>query len=218
MLLDLFRKNKSFLIPYFAFLLLIFPCFIFQSKAEIHFYINHFNCLFTDYFFRYITSLGNGVTPFILGVALLFTSFRKAFIIATAPTVAGLLVQILKRFVFPDILRPSRLLGLHLVDGVRLYSSHSFPSGHSATIFALCFTLALLTKRSTLKFGLFFLALLVAFSRVYLSQHFLIDIYAGSVIGVLCVPFIKMLFEKIDAIWIDKSIQEIVSSFKSKRE
>ena len=31
--------------------------------------------------------------------------------------------------------------------------------------------------------ALFCLALLVAFSRVYLSQHFLNDIYAGSLLG-----------------------------------
>ena len=66
------------------------------------------------------------------------------------------------------------------------------PSGHSAIAFALMTALALV---STLKLetpprwqqgSLFVLALGAAFSRVYLSEHFLEDVYWGSLLGVVC--------------------------------
>jgi membrane-associated phospholipid phosphatase len=40
-----------------------------------------------------------------------------------------------------------------------------------------------MTKYQSLRFFLFGAALLIAFSRVYLSQHFFEDIFTGAIIG-----------------------------------
>jgi membrane-associated phospholipid phosphatase len=99
---------------------------------------------------------------------------------------------------------------LHLVEGVQIYSSYSFPSGHSATIFALCLSLAIYSRRKFVKSSLFLLAVIVAYSRVYLSQHFLNDIVAGSFLGCIAAILMYFLLGKIDKVRLDKSILNII--------
>ena len=62
-------------------------------------------------------------------------------------------------------------------------STHSFPSGHSATAFACATVLASLAPRWRVPF--FVLAALIALSRVYNGLHYPTDILAGSALGVL---------------------------------
>jgi membrane-associated phospholipid phosphatase len=72
--------------------------------------------------------------------------------------------------------------------------------------------LALFTKNKWIEFLLFSIALIVGYSRVYLSQHFFIDIYAGSIIGVSTTLVIYFLFRNLKAQWLDKSL---INSFNS---
>jgi undecaprenyl-diphosphatase len=59
----------------------------------------------------------------------------------------------------------------------------SFPSGHSITAFACATTLGLFYP--ALLIGLMFCALSVAASRVILGLHYLSDVVAGMLIGIL---------------------------------
>lgn len=65
-----------------------------------------------------------------------------------------------------------------------MYSQNSFPSGHSTSAFCLFFCLCIISPKVWQKIFFFCLAILIGFSRVYLSQHFFEDIYVGSIIGV----------------------------------
>jgi membrane-associated phospholipid phosphatase len=117
----------------------------------------------------------------------------------------GLFVQLMKRLFFEDMVRPAGyfqdLAQLHVVEGVVLLSSRSFPSGHATTAFALFLCLALLLKSRFMKLICFLLASLAAFSRVYLSQHFLIDVYAGSIIGCIGALAFYPVFFREDRKW-----------------
>jgi undecaprenyl-diphosphatase len=62
-------------------------------------------------------------------------------------------------------------------------STHSFPSGHSATSFACAMMLAAAAPR--LRVPLYVLAALIAFSRLYNGDHFPLDVLAGSALGLL---------------------------------
>jgi membrane-associated phospholipid phosphatase len=64
--------------------------------------------------------------------------------------------------------------------------AHSFPSGHTASAFALFIGMAFFTQNKYLKAVCLLLALGVGYSRVYLALHFPEDVLAGSLIGVLC--------------------------------
>ena len=169
----------------------------FKSKVEIHLFFNQFHNNFSDIFFSYITYLGDGLTVISIVIIFLFVKFRSAILIGLSHLFSSLLVQILKHTVFVDSLRPSKFFeGIHpiyLVPGIENYSYHSFPSGHASNAFALFFCLALINSKKSMKFFFFVLAVIVAFSRVYLSQHFFADIYAGSLIGMM-ITFIVFYF------------------------
>lgn len=65
----------------------------------------------------------------------------------------------------------------------KLPSGYSFPSGHSFSSFN-CATSLFLYKK---KYGLFSfpLALLIAFSRIFLGAHYFSDVLVGIVLGIL---------------------------------
>jgi undecaprenyl-diphosphatase len=62
-------------------------------------------------------------------------------------------------------------------------STHSFPSGHTATSFACATVLSSIAPRWRVPF--FVLAALIGFSRVYNAMHYPTDVLAGAVLGVL---------------------------------
>ena len=111
---------------------------------------------------------------------------------------------------FSGAFRPVKFLDgiydLYLIEGVQMRSYFSFPSGHAATAFGLFLCLAVIARSNLVKFSCFLLAFLTAFSRVYLSQHFLEDIYFGSLIGVLfALLFYRILFSS-GKKWLDHHI------------
>ena len=110
------------------------------------------------------------------------------------------IVQVGKHLIFPDALRPvayfKGIHTLHLVDGVVMHAYNSFPSGHSATAFGIFVMLIFLIKNRRLKLLWLAVALLTAFSRVYLSQHFMEDVLAGSLIGTLVMFFTVYYFDR----------------------
>jgi membrane-associated phospholipid phosphatase len=100
-----------------------------------------------------------------------------------------LLTQFLKRVVFPDALRPISLeaqhIVIHKIQGLHINRVHSFPSGHTATAFATALVLASVIKNRGWAWLLPLFPFLVAYSRVYLAQHFVTDVLAGMLIGIV---------------------------------
>lgn len=182
-------QNLAFLFPYFLFLLISGTFLLFYEKGEAHLYINQYRFDPGDYFFSYITHLGDGLAATILVALLFFVKYRYAFFIGISNLIASLITQTLKHTVFADDVRPKKyfegISDLKLITWIENYSYNSFPSGHATTAFATFFCLSLLIENKALKFVMFLLALIIGFSRVYLSQHFLSDVCAGSFIGVI---------------------------------
>lgn len=204
--------QKWFSYPY---LLLLFLCSFFITaftKAEIHIFTNQFHNPIADVFFNYITYMGDGIFIPIYFLLLIMTKYRYALLLVLVFLVSGLVVQILKRVFFEDMLRPAEYLrdvySLYLVPGVKQHCCKSFPSGHTATAFSVMVCFAFAFRSNIAKFLSLILACLIAFSRVYLSQHFLIDIVVGSVIGVLVSIYGNFLLGKVQNAWIDSNILE----------
>lgn len=170
------------------------------SSVDLHLVLNKYFNSFADHFFYYATILGDGIVASIITLICLFINLKKGIIVATSWLIASGITQLLKRFVFEDAPRPFKFFqgihDLHLVPGLEMNSSLSFPSGHSTAAFALYCALALVSKNKSLQVLFFLLAVIAAYSRVYLSQHFFIDIYVGSLIGTLTSIFIFILFAK----------------------
>lgn len=166
-----------------------------NDKEVIHLSVNHYHSPFFDRFFTYLTFLGDGLFAAIL-VALIVIFSKKqnrlAILILGASTLlfSGLIAQFLKRVVYPDAERPLKYLGerlLHLVPDVSVHEWNSFPSGHATTAFAICAFLAMLLHKKSwvIQIMLVFAAVLISYSRMYLSQHFLEDVVMGAIIGIL---------------------------------
>ncbi len=214
MFIKTFRNNLAFLIPYLLLLLIVTPVLVFGTKPGIHLWINQFHTPFLNFFFKYVTYLGDGLFLIVPALILLFVSLRHFVFLLTAYLSTGLVAQILKRFFFDGVVRPTRyfegIADLPLVNGVKMLGSHSFPSGHATSAFALFLCLALITKSKPDKLMCFVLATLVAFSRVYLSQHFLIDVYFGSLIGCAGALAFYQVFYRDHRKWYDWKIQKIL--------
>jgi undecaprenyl-diphosphatase len=70
-------------------------------------------------------------------------------------------------------------------------STFSFPSGHATVSFACATVLALAVPR--LRWPLFALAVLVAWSRVYVGVHYPGDVLAGALLGLAIATALRML-------------------------
>lgn len=85
--------------------------------------------------------------------------------------------------------RPRPFLSL---EGVNLLvappGSFSFPSGHAANAFASSIVIA--RKVSRLARPVLLLAVIIAFSRVYVGVHYPLDILGGALLGALCARFV----------------------------
>jgi membrane-associated phospholipid phosphatase len=204
------KNNLSFLVPYTVYLLLGAVLIFVNSKAETHLSFNSFHNPFLDTFNTYTTYLGDGVTAALFIMMMLAVKYRFFIIAAAANIISALITQSLKHFVFEDIVRPKKffegLQELYIVPGIDNHMYHSFPSGHSTCAFALYFSFCLMAKKKIYKLLFFILAILTGYSRVYLSQHFFEDVYAGSIIGVSTAFFVFYFVQRKKHDWMDRSI------------
>lgn len=69
-----------------------------------------------------------------------------------------------------------------IVDRPRYYS---FPSGHTGASFAMV-GVALIRCRLLVFMPVLILASLISFSRIYLRVHYLTDVIAGAILGLVC--------------------------------
>ena len=161
----------------------------------LYFIQNHFHCGFTDFIFPIITSLGNFgmiwiVTGFCLVITKKYRRYGVLLFIALALTYAlGDLV------IKPMIARPRPFMefpGRILL--ITAPYSHSFPSGHAGSSFCA----ATILWRANRKLGVisYTLAVLIAFSRVFLFVHYPSDVLAGAILGVLCALLVIYLSKK----------------------
>ncbi len=111
--------------------------------------------------------------------------------------ISTLLTQIPKLIFFPNITRPiasgidPNLI--HKVEGVVMHQLSSFPSGHTATAFTIfLLTIYLFDHKKMVLMGLIY-AMLCAYSRVYLGQHFPLDLGGGILVAILTVEISKRI-------------------------
>ena len=160
------------------------------NHGDFVLWLNDKHTSFGDFFFKYWTHLGDGVLLAIVALYFLFTNLYRFYYMLIAIALQTVFVHIFKQWLFDGEPRPKtffadQLDSLNFVEGVTTRGFDSFPSGHTASAFTLAFVLISLCKNRALNVCLFVAAVLVGISRVYILQHFLRDIYIGSVFGIL---------------------------------
>ncbi|MDR6940604.1 phosphatase PAP2 family protein [Mucilaginibacter pocheonensis] len=185
---DVLYRISPFFILY---LLLLCSCLIIKflySRETIYYAVNALNSSWADAIMPYITDIGEGLTVIILAAIIALFNYRNAFLLATSYAVTSIVAQVLKHIF--DAPRPKLyfshdLSHIHFVKGLQVWSVHSFPSGHSVTAFSAAVVITYLCKNKNWGIAALLVAMLVGYSRMYLSQHFFEDVIAGSVIGVI---------------------------------
>lgn len=158
------------------------------EHLELHRLMHPFHSTGMDFFLRNVTHLADGWVPTVASLlVLVFRDVRSFLMVGLSCAISAIVAQFLKRVPFAWIDRPfmfkEELGDLHWVEGFELHHHFSFPSGHSTAAFSMCLGFAVLIARPSWSVGLALLAWLLAYSRVYLSQHFTEDILVGATLG-----------------------------------
>ena len=194
------KKNSAykhvlpFLVPTLVLALVLGIALLITQKAELHLALCQPHTTGLDTIVPIITNLVDWL-PYVVVVLLLFYRAGWATFLASNLLLSTIIVQPIKHIVhaprpltwfaenMPDVTLP-------LVEGVRMNHWLSFPSGHTTTFFVLFYSLSIIlcaeniTGKMILSFLCFLCASFGAYTRIYLSQHFALDIFAGILIAV----------------------------------
>jgi membrane-associated phospholipid phosphatase len=177
--------------------------YLYGKEETFLFFNRHYNPTLGQ-FYKYYTHIGDGFFIVALAIVFLFVKYYYTFFLMVLYIVPSILVQALKRIVFSTVSRPvkyfaweselNRGIKLNLTEGVDVALTNSFPSGHTASAFALFFFLSIIIENTYLRFLFFVMAVNCAISRVYLCEHFYIDTFAGALLSIIiCIPLIYLL-------------------------
>ena len=183
-----------FLVPTLVLALILAIALLVVPKAELHLALCQPHTPFLDAIVPVFSDLVDWL-PYLCVILLLFYRAGWATLLASNLLLSTLIVQPIKHIVhaprpltwfaenMPDISLP-------LVEGVKMNLWLSFPSGHTTTFFVLFFSLSIILcaenikGKNILSFICFLCASFGAYTRIYLSQHFALDIFAGILIAV----------------------------------
>ena len=188
-----YKHVLPFLVPTIVLALVLGIALLITPKAELHLALCQPHTTGLDTIVPIITNLVDWL-PYVVVVLLLFYRAGWATFLASNLLLSTIIVQPIKHIVcaprpltyfaenMPDISLP-------LVEGVRMNHWLSFPSGHTTTFFVLFFTLSIILceedikGKNILSFICFLCASFGAYTRIYLSQHFALDVFAGILIA-----------------------------------
>jgi membrane-associated phospholipid phosphatase len=133
--------------------------------------------------------------PYLIIVGWLFKKDKAIIVYSFA--ISTLLTQIPKLFLLSHITRPiaSGIAPnlIHTVKGVTMHQLNSFPSGHTATAFTIfLLTIYLFNQTKLILIGLLY-AMLCGYSRVYLGQHFPMDVGGGIIVAIATIEISKRI-------------------------
>ncbi|ACA46553.1 phosphatase PAP2 family protein [Clostridium botulinum] len=150
---------------------------------------------FLDKIMIFITSIGNlGLIWIAISVLLLISKkYRRVGMLCTASLILSSLIGevVLKNLVQRG--RPfTAIEGINLL--IKAPKSFSFPSGHTASSFAVAIVIG--RKIKSFKLPIYILAFAIAFSRLYLYVHYPSDVLVGALIGIISANIILYIYNK----------------------
>lgn len=187
------KSNKWVWIAFLIYLTLGLILLLIGDKGHWVLWMADIRNPFLNFFFTYGTYMGDGWVIGALYLVYLIIRFRFWHYLFAATLIPVGITWILKFGVFSHSLRPMEYfsrqgIDISLVPGISVHNFNSFPSGHTTVAFAFFTGLLFIVKPLWLKLLLLFIAIIVGISRIYLTQHFLEDVIAGSLIGFV-IPF-----------------------------
>ncbi len=137
----------------------------------------------------------------LFAIVIIAVVLQKRYLMAmeflTAGIVSSIVVQSLKRMVFPPSPRPMAVIKWSetlLPEGLEVPLQFAFPSGHTTTAFVFFTLLALHFKKISVQILAAIAVIGVGLSRVYLMAHWIPDVMAGAVLGMILALLVNRAF------------------------
>ncbi|MED3996339.1 undecaprenyl-diphosphatase [Peribacillus frigoritolerans] len=136
---------------------------------------------------------------FVLLILLLWLLNKSNFrVIAFQAMVSFTLAYSINRIIELFIYRERPFISHEIIQLIEHSANSSFPSDHATSAIAIAVTLWLSSHR--FKYSWFILAIIVAFSRVWVGVHYPLDVVAGVLNGVIIAVFTHYLLFKVKPI------------------
>lgn len=158
------------------------------NQVALSIWINQMHSPLLDLVMIGLTYAGDGLLLLLAGILFIIYRKKNWWMIVLCLALPSLVTQLLKHQVFPDHYRPAIVMegitGLHWLENIDINKYNSFPSGHTTAAFSLYTLIGLLIPQK--KWGWIWpiVAASVGISRIYLLQHFWVDVLAGAAIGI----------------------------------
>lgn len=195
------QRTSGFLYPYILIVIAAAVALAINEKGSEVLFLNQYSNAWLDRFFLTATDLGLGSFFAIFATALLIYNYRWSLILFVSLSWVGILTYTFKQLVFTSATRPFHYFYYadfpRFLHDVPLIYYHSFPSGHTMSIFAFCITLTYLMGKKWAGAILLLLAITVGISRIYLLQHFGTDVLAGSGLGLAAAFLSTFIMDKL---------------------
>ena len=193
---EFFRNNVVFITLSLILLGVLGLALLYIPKGDLHWMLCNRHTPARDMLYRYYTQIAEWLPYVICVIILLFSRIGDGIFASAAQICSALTTQLFKHIINSP--RPITWFGMNypevqlpLTEGVRMNEWYSFPSGHTTSFFALFFVLSIILSHQWPRFApytqalCFVLAALGGYSRIYLSQHFTIDVFGGVIVGML---------------------------------
>ncbi|MCH1596160.1 MAG: phosphatase PAP2 family protein [Flavobacteriaceae bacterium] len=198
------------LFPYLVLVFIGFPG-VFYRRGWLFERLNDWHSPFLDGWFTTITWLGDATfAVFILLWLYWFKNYKWVYAFVLGFVLHVIFVHIFKQWIAHGFERPFlyyQQIGLessfHWIEGVAIRKLNSFPSGHTATAFFFATFLSQLNRKGLVYLWLF-LAIMVGLSRVYIGQHWFMDIYVGMLFGLWSTILSRYLVNRYPRPWFEK--------------
>ncbi|MEN6592280.1 MAG: phosphatase PAP2 family protein [Methanobacterium sp.] len=147
---------------------------------------------FFNFIMPLLTNFGNFFVWTIICLLIYLFGGRLGREVAVLGLLALILSNVLVILLKFIIAEPRPFLALPNVDLLTPESGSSFPSGHTASVFAAATAIGLKYhqkakgKKYWLIYPLLLFAMVVGFSRIYVGVHYPYDVIVGALLGVIC--------------------------------
>lgn len=158
--------------------------YILQIDRNLFYILNtRLTSYFLDFFMPFITTKANFINIIIIAWLTIFAigkwkDRRALLIVVAAVLLSDFATDVLKNLIHR--VRPCNALAdVNILAGCT--KSFSFPSGHATNAFAAAVYLSYIYRRYSPVF--LSIAVLVAYSRIYVGAHYPLDVIGGALIG-----------------------------------
>lgn len=195
---------KASLICHLIFLLGVGPWVFLFDKTQSLVWINQHHNPVSDHLLYHLTRLPE-LSLIVFIIVLAFFYERKITLsVLTSLFLCGISIYLFKHVLFSDFERPSvwikaHQIKMHLLQSIDLHSHGSFPSGHTLGAFATLGMAGMVSKNAWVQILFFILACGIAYSRVYVCQHYLRDVYVGALYGYGVCLLLFIIFNRLSS-------------------